>query len=487
MKRDYVILFVIFILTLFFRAMFVSETPYFNEDSAYYNLRHTDYISQNIQPMIYDDLSYGGRYVIDSHIFHLVLAGFRSFLPDFLVFKILPELLFALMIFIVYAIAKRLTENTTAPLLAALISGFIPVFVANTVNTISVYSIVLPLIFYQVYCLMNIDTHKGRFIVLSFLLPIIHPFTAILAISFVFYAILLSIESIKIKKAAREAVLFFVMLVLLMGFIVYKKAFIEFGLYAVLQNVPAALFSTYFQNINVFSLIYGIGIIPLILGALGIVFGIAWERSDSAFLLSGLVLADFLLLFLRLINFTTGMIFLGILLSILSAISISKAISYVKITKFARMKKYIFVSFIVLIILLLGIPSYTSTRKIMQLGVSGEEMQALEWIRDNAPEDSTVLGNIEEGNMIADIAKRKTVADNIFMFAPDRYDDVKLMLSTESLVKATQLMHKYGVGYVFVSQSTRRMYNMEDLKYVSEECFEPEFEREKAKVYKLVC
>ena len=70
--------FVIFILTLFFRAMFVSETPYFNEDSAYYNLRHTDYISQNIQPMIYDDLSYGGRYVIDSHIFHLVLAGFQE-------------------------------------------------------------------------------------------------------------------------------------------------------------------------------------------------------------------------------------------------------------------------------------------------------------------------------------------------------------------------------------------------------------------------
>ncbi|MDD4877863.1 MAG: hypothetical protein PHO02_02375 [Candidatus Nanoarchaeia archaeon] len=487
MKRDYAILLVIFILVLFLRLVFVSQTPYFSDDSAYYNLRHTDYISENHQPMIFDELSYGGRYVIDSHIFHLMLAGFNSFLPYFVVFKLLPEILFALLIFIVYAIAKRLTANTTAPLLAALISGFIPIFMANTVNTLSVYSLVLPLIFYQVYCLMNIETHRGRFIVLSFLLPIIHPFTAILAISFVLYAVLLSIESIKMKKAAKEAVLFFVLLVSLLGIIVYKKAFIEFGIYAVLQNVPSALFSSYFQGINLLSLIYNIGIIPLILGSLGIVFGISWEKNDSAFLLSGLVLADFILLFLRLINFNTGMIFLGILLSILSAISISKAISYIKLTKFSKFKNSIFVVFIVLIVILLGIPSYTGTSKAIEKTVSSDEIAALEWLRGNSEQDSTVLGNINEGNLIEYIAQRKTVADSLFMFAPDRYDDVKLMLTTESLVKATQLMHKHSVDYVLMSQSTKDMYNMEDLKYAKTECFEEVFVREKAKVYRLVC
>lgn len=487
MKKDYAILFVIFILVLFFRMMFAAQTPYFSDDSAYYNLRHAEYISENLKPMIFDDLSYGGRYVIDSHIFHYLLAGFNSFLPDFVVFKLLPEIFFAMMVFIVYAIAKRLTENTTAPLLAALISGFIPVFMANTANTLSVYSIVLPLLFYQVYCLMNIETHRGRFVILSFLLPIIHPFTAILAISFVFYAILLSIESIKMKKAKSEAVIFSVLLVVLLGFIVYKKAFLDFGLYAVLQNVPSALFSSYFQGINIFSLIYNIGIIPLILGSVGIIFGIAWEKSDSAYLLSGLVLADFVLLFLRLINFTTGMILLGLLLSILSAIAIGKGIAYVKLTKFARFKKAIFVSFILLIILLLWLPSYTSTKKAIGLSVSADEMAALEWIKANTEKDSTILGNINEGNLIAYAAERKTVADNIFMFAPDRYDDAKLMLTTESLVKATQAMHKYGVDYVFVSESTKRMYNMEDLKYANTECFKEEFGREKAKVYRLTC
>ncbi|MDI6737289.1 MAG: hypothetical protein QME12_02115 [Nanoarchaeota archaeon] len=487
MKRDYAILFAIFILVLFLRLVFASQTPYFSDDSAYYNLRHTEYITENHQPMIFDELSYGGRYVIDSHIFNFLLAGFNSFLPDFAAFKVLPEIFFALMIFIVYAIAKRLTENTTAPLLAALISGFIPIFMANTVNTLSVYSIVLPLIFYQVYCLMNIETHRGRFVILSFLLPIIHPFTAILAISFVLYAILLSIESIKMKKAASEAVIFSVLLVVLLGFIVYKKAFLDFGLYAVLQNVPSALYSSYFQGINIFSLIYNIGIIPLILGAVGIIFGIAWEKSDSAFLLSGLVLADFLLLFLRLINFTTGMIFLGLLLSILSAISIAKAIAYIKLTKFSRFRNSIFAAFIALIVLLLGIPSYTGTSKAIKNTVSSDEIAALQWLRDNSEADSTVLGNINEGNLIEYFAKRKTVADNIFMFAPDRYDDVKLMLTTESLVKTTQLMHKYGVDYVLMSRSTKDMYKMEDLKYANTECFNEEFSREKAKVYRLVC
>ncbi|HII16243.1 MAG TPA: hypothetical protein HA362_08125 [Nanoarchaeota archaeon] len=487
MKKEYIILFAIFILTFAFRAFFALQTDNFSADSAYYNLRHTDYISQNLQPMIYDDLSYGGRYIIDAHIFHYMLAAARVALPDFFVFKLLPEMLFAAMIFIVYAIAKRLTQNTTAPLLAALISGFIPIFIQNSVNSISVYSIVFPLIFYQVYCLMNIETHKGRFVALSIMLPIIHPFTAVLVISFIFYAILLNVESIKIRKQAREAIIFFALLVLLMSFIIYKKAFLSLGLYAVLQNIPPALLNTYFVNINVFSLISGIGIIPLILGAMGIVFGLSWEKSDSAYLLSALVLSDFVLLFLKLISFAVGMMFLGILLSILSAVAIEKAVAYVKITKFARFKKPIFAGFIVLVALLLVLPSYLSARTTIRQAVSADEINALEWIKANSPGDSTVLGYIEDGDLIAAVAKRKTVADTTFMFAPDRYDDVHTMLTTESLVKATQLMHRYGVDYIFISQKVRDAYKMEDLKNANTECFEAGYSGEKAKVYKLLC
>lgn len=487
MKKDYVILFVIFILALNFRMIMSLQAEGFSSDSSYYSLRHINYISENTQPMIYDELSYGGRYILDTHIFHYALAGLRAILPDFFVFKMLPEILFASLIFIVYAVAKTLTENSTAAMLAALISGFIPIFISNSINTISVYAILLPLIFYQLFCLMNLETHKGRFIVLSFLLPLIHPFTAILALAFLFYAVLLSIESIKIKRQVKEAIIFFVMLVLLVSFILYKKAFLAFGINALLQNVPSALFASYFQGINVFSLIYNIGIIPLILGALGIIFGIAWEKNDSAFLLSALVLADFSLLFLKLINFSLGMMFLGILLAIFSSTAISKAIRYVNITKFAGRKNIIFVAFIILIAATLFAPSYSSASKAVKAAPSAHEINALAWISQNAPGDSLVLGNIDEGNLIAYAAERKTVADNVFMFAPDRHDDVYTMLASESLVKATNLMHDYGVDYIFISEKTRQDYNMEDLKNANSECYKMEHESEKAKVYKFLC
>ncbi|MBU2637513.1 MAG: hypothetical protein KJ955_00920 [Nanoarchaeota archaeon] len=487
MKKEYVILFVIFLLTLNFRMILSLQADGFSSDSAYYNLRHTDYISENTQPMIYDELSYSGRYILDTHIFHYALAGLRAFLPDFFIFKILPEILFALLVFIVYAVAKTLTENSTAAMLSALISGFIPIFVSNSVNTISIYSIVLPLIFYQLFCLMNLETHKGRFIVLSFLLPLIHPFTAILALAFLFYAVLLSIESIRIKKQVKEAVIFFVMLVLLISFIFYKKVFLALGLNALLQNVPSALFASYFQGVNVFSLIYNIGIIPLILGALGIIFGIAWEKNDFAFLLSALVLADFALLFLKLINFNLGMMFLGILLAIFSATAISKAIKYVNITKFARHKNAIFVAFVILIAATLFFPSYSGASNAIKAAPSADEINALAWISHNTPKNSIVLGNIDEGNLIAYASQRKTVADNVFMFAPDRYDDVYTMLTSESLVKSTNLMHNYGVGYIFISEKTKQSYNMEDLNNADSECYKMEHESKKAKIYKFLC
>lgn len=486
MKRDYAILFAIFFVTLLFRAAFSAQTATFSDDSAYYNLRHIGHISQSAQPLIYDEFSYGGRYIIDSNIFHYIFAGFRAFLPDFVVFKILPELFFALLIFSVYGIAKRLTDNEISPLIAAFISGFIPIFIENTINTISIYSIVFPLVFYQAYCLMNIETHKVKFAVLSFVLPLVHPFAAILALSFLFYLILLNLESIKVKRQSREAIIFYTMLVLLISFILYKKAFLSFGLNALMQNIPGALLDSYFVNINVFSLISGIGIIPLILGAIGIIFGIAWEKKEPAFLLSAMILADFALLFLRLISFTVGMAFLGILLAIMCSVSIQKAIAYVKMTKFARHKTMIFACFMLLILLTLVVPSYFAAERAIASSVSSDDIMALEWIRENTPEDATILGNINEGNEIAAIAERKNVADNAFLFAPDRYNDVYTMLTTESLVKATQLMGKYSVDYVLVSEKTLKDYNMEGLKYASESCLMAEYS-ERAKVYRIVC
>jgi len=487
MKKEHIILLAIFLVVLHFRLIFSFQTPYFSSDDAYYNLRHTEYIKEHIVPMLYDELSYGGRYVLDSHIFHYFLAGFSFFLPPLFVFKIVPELLFAALVFIIYAIALKITTNTTAALLSSLISAFIPLFVSESLNNISVYSLVFLLLFYQIYCLLNIETHTGRFIILSFLLPFLHPFSFLLSVSFVVYAVLLNLESIRIKKLTKEAILFFVLTSILISLIIYKKAFVSFGLYAVWQNIPAELIENYFKNINIFMLIYNIGFVPLLLGILGIAFGLFREKKEAAYLLSALVLSVLILLFLRLINFYIGLVFLGIVLVIMSALSIEKAISYINMTKFVNYKKQIFAAFLLVVFLTLVVPSYFNAKGVIEKTISNEEVSVLEWAKNNTEQDATLLADISEGNYIAAIAKRKNVADTTFLLAPDRYASVYEMFNTGSLVKATQQMHKYGVDYIYLSDKTKKIYNIKDLKYIDDKCFRERYVTEKAKIYQLLC
>jgi 4-amino-4-deoxy-L-arabinose transferase-like glycosyltransferase len=135
MKREFKILLLIFILTLGFRLFFVFQTPYFSSEEAYFNIRHTDYINNNVEPIIDDKLSYGGRTVINSHVFHYSLAFFNIFLPHDISYKIIPALFISSLVFIVFGLAKRITKNNNASLMSAFMAGFIPVLIGTTVKS----------------------------------------------------------------------------------------------------------------------------------------------------------------------------------------------------------------------------------------------------------------------------------------------------------------------------------------------------------------
>ncbi|MBU2589912.1 MAG: hypothetical protein KKB39_04070 [Nanoarchaeota archaeon] len=487
MKKDYIILFAIFIVVFQFRLLFAFQTPYLSADDAYYNLRHTEHIMQTFSPIIFDQLSYGGRYIIDSHLFHYFLAFLKLILPMSFVFKMLPELLFASLVFIIYGIAKRITENSTAALFAAFISGFIPIFISNSLNNLSQYALLFPLLFYQLYCMLNLKTHMGRFILLAFILPLLHPFSFILSIAMVLYSILLNLEGMKVVKMQRESILFYILIGILINLILYKRAFFSSGLLAVWQSIPTNLLVQYFTNINVLALVYNIGFIPLILGILGILIGLFKEKQKPVYLLSAMILGNFILLFLKLISIQVGMMFLGILLALISALSIEKLISYLNMTKFVKYKQHLFFLGVILIVLTMVIPSYFNAKNIIDNSISFQEVEALNWIKDNTHENSTVLASIEEGNYITSIAKRKNVADKQFMLAPNRYSEMQEMFITESQVKALQFIDKYGVDFIYLSERTKKERSIEHLKYVDKKCFHMVFKNEKTTIYKVLC
>src|SRR3990167_7373257 len=113
MKLEHKLLFIIFILVLGFRLYFSTQTDNFSSDSAYFNVRHTEYINLHLKPMINDELSYGGRNLINSPVYHYFLSFFNAF-DKTIAFKIIPELLLALLIIAVYYIAESITKNPLA-------------------------------------------------------------------------------------------------------------------------------------------------------------------------------------------------------------------------------------------------------------------------------------------------------------------------------------------------------------------------------------
>lgn len=483
-----IILFLIFFLTVGFRLFFVFQTPYYSSDNAYYNIRHTEEINKFYQPMLYDDLSYGGRDSVVSPLYHYFLAFFNTMIPDGLAFKIVPEVLLAGLVFLIYVIAKTITENETAALLSAFISGFLPIFIGETLNQVSVYSLLMVLLFYCIYSFLNLKTHLAQFLILSFVLQVLHPFGFVLGLAFLLYLILLNIESLKISRQVQEAVAFFVFIGILANLILFKKVFLAYGLQSVWQNIPADLLVDYFRNVDVLNLLYGVGFIPLIFGIIGILLGVFRQKNNAIYLLSALILTMFTLLILKLVSFAVGLMFLAIFLTIMSALAFERTISYINMTKFSNFKKALFVAFIILIAASLILPSYARAREVILNTITAEEVDTLHWIGGNTPQDSTVLAGINEGNYITSIAHRKNVADSQFLLAPNRYSDVATMFTTESLVIAAQLFDEYNVDYIYLSPMAKRFYNIDSLNYIGDEnCFKEVYSAERTGVYKVLC
>ena len=480
-------LWAIFIAVLAIRLYFAFQTPYFSSDDAYFHIRHTEYITENFKPIISDELSYGGRFILNSHVFHYMLALFKFALPGMLVYKIIPEILIAALILLVFAIAKEITDNETAALFSALISGFIPILFKATINQVSIYSLTLLLLLYMIYIFFNLRNKVNWFVLLSLLLPLVHPVGFFFAASMIVYLLLTGLESIEVDQISKESIIMVLFFNLLVAFLLFKDAFLTTGLGAVWQNVPPELLDSYFKNINALEIIAGIGIIPIIFGTIGFLFALK-AKKKSIYALSAFVLTDFLLLGMKMMDFNTGLMILGLLLAMISSIAFDKFVAYFNMTKFINMKKPATAVFVLLVILFLGIPSLIAASSTVKNSITEDEYNTLSWIKNNTAKIAVVLADINEGNYLTAIAERKNVADNYFLLAPNRYPDIKEIFSTQSLVKAIEPIKKYNIDYIYLSDRTKKNYGIEELVYTKDEnCFKEVFRTERTEVYRITC
>jgi len=485
MKKEKIMIFVVFLLVMALRLFLVLGTDNFSSDNAYFNIRVAEGLVDG-KLINHDVLSYGGRDIINVPVFHLVLGIFKFVLNSDLVYKLLPLFLISFLVFIVYLISKEIIDNKKYVLLVSFMSGFIPVLITGTLNKVSIYSLLIPLMFLMIYCVMKIKKFLWLFIILSFVLPFVHADAFLFVFVMLFYLLLSGAEELKLGKLKMEAIVFSVFLMFLIEFIIFKKAFLVNGIDIVWQNIPKGILSNYFKGVSIFEIIYSVGVLPVFLGIAGVVLSFK-ERNSKMFLLNSLILTVLLFLWLKLIQPVVGLMFLGVSLSIVSVFSLDRFFEYLKKTKFLKYDKFIYISLIVLIGLVMIVPSFVDGKKVVDNSFNNDEIEGLNWLKENTVDFSTVLAGVDEGHLISEIAERKNIMDTNFLLAPSTDERFKHVSSLLGNVlgdeTASFLLRKYNIDYVYLSYRTKLKHNIKTLSY--EGCLRKVFENENVEIFKV--
>ena len=245
------------------------------------------------------------------------------------------------------------------------------------------------------------------------------------------------------------------------------------------------------EGANLLDIIYNIGVIPFILGIVGIIFGITRDKTHAVLVTTSIAISPLLLLALKLLNLQDALIVLGPILAIMSAISMKNFFKYLKLTKFSKYEtasKYVI---FILIIVTIAIPSFSTAKEVIQDTITQDEITLLKTLSKEAEGDATIASSVEEGHYITYFAKRKNVMDQNFMYISNidiRYNDIKTLYTTISGSEAAEIAHKYDITYIYLSPRTKKIFGIKELPYATyETCFRKAASSGEVEAYKVRC
>ncbi len=485
-RRSYRVLILIFLVVLFARLYFSFQTSYL-DNPGYLMERYTENILENGKPLFYDQLSYNGREVLYSPLWHYILSIFSLIFGD-LALKLVPALFSSLLVFVVYFLSKKIVDNDELALFIALMSGFIPVVFVDSLISVSIYSLAIPIMFYLIYLFMDLDEKNvNKFVIFSFFLSLLHPVSILFSLGLLAYYLLSSSENMKIEGLKGEVMVFNFISTFFIQFLIYKKAFLEYGFGVIWHNVPSQILGSYF-DFDILGMMYRVGALTLVFGLVGIMVG-GVKKKDKILLLSGFVLATLILLWLRLLDPRIGMMFLSVALVVANAFTLNIFLSYLGKTKLPYYRLSFVMIVLGLIVLSLAVPSFVFASKYVKENVpSAYEILVLEWIEKDALPDVTIVAPLGKGHIITGVAGKRTVLDDNFLLAPEtseRYKDVERLYSTKSEVEALEIIAKYNIDYVFIPIETELEYG--EIRWIYDEsCFKGIFFGT-PKVYQVIC
>lgn len=492
MKKHYYGVLAIFIVVLSMRLFISLQTPYFSDDESYYVLRQVDNLRSTGRVFFYDELSYGGRNTIMLPGYYAILTFFNFLMPQYYGLKIIVNLFASSLVIVIFYLSKQITKNNKVSLLAALSAGFMPIYFQKTVNSLSPLCFTIPVAFFLLYLMLKMQKDEKKIPLYFITLLTIFIFTSAEALLFVaalvVYIFMLRLENMKETKIQFEILIFSLFLSLWLYLILFKDILLKYQLNIFKSNIPAQIITRYFIDLNPLEMIYLVGIIPVLSGLYIIYRYLFKEKSPSMYLMLSFAITVGSLLFLKILAFEIGMIYLGVILIVLFAHSLKDLFNYIKKTKF-RYISFVSLIFLVLILLTQMIPSfYYGQEKIKDIP-SEDQILALEWIKETSAEDATVLGTVGEGHLITYFSKRKNVMDSNFMLVTDtttQYGQIQTIFQTKFYIAASRLLSQHDINYIFLSEKGKEEFGISDLEYGSEICFRKN-EFGSVLVYEYIC
>jgi hypothetical protein len=492
MKREYYLVGIIFLIVLVIRLFFAFQTSYFSSDDSYYTIRQMVHIKETFMPIIYDDLSYGGKFLYLPPFFYYLLAALSFIFKTEFVGKFFPELFASSMVIISYLIACEMSKNKTARIITSSLGGFMPLFFSETLNSISMYSFFIPLTFFNIYCMMRISDNDLRFIPL-FILSIIlmrmtTPLVVFVLLGFLLYTIFILIEKIPRSKVEIELMIFSTFLIMWTLLVFFKNSFLNYGLALLWQNTPKSVLQQYFANNSIPYMIYNIGIVPFFFGILALYWYLFRHNDKKIYLLMSFLIVMFILIWMHIVDVQLALIFIGFVMVMLFARVYEKIENLIG-NKFSNI---IFSILIFLLIVITSIiPSLVFASSSISNSFSSQDIEALLWLKRNTNTNDTIAASLYDGHLISGVSVRKNIIDSNFMFVEDvdqRLKDIDIVFLSPSETQRIDILENYDSDYIYLSRQAKNYYKIENIPEIDEsECFQKVFSNPAAKIYKSLC
>lgn len=513
-------LFLLFIITLSIRLYYAFQTPYLSDDSSYFHLRQIEHIRETGLPLYTDALSYGGRRYLFPPLYHYILAAISFIVPLPLLIKIIPNLFATSLVIIVYLCSLELTKKKEYALFSAGISSSIPIYGAETFNTIELHTLTLPLSFLMLYLFFrlgkvlqehpsSVSVHTGKgehldsvvrqpqakrliavYVTLVVLFTLISPLLLFVIIALIVFYFITKLESLKTEREERELMLFSLLLPLWFYFLIYKDALLTSGFSVVRQNLPQQLLVKVFHPITILEGVRAVGIVPFFAGVYITYLYVFKKRNKFLYLLFSLLFTIIVLLWFNLISVTQGMLYISISLILLFGEAYKLFMDYLETTKLQRWKGLAIVFLLALFIFTSFLPMRDLMQKKLSSTVTSDDVGALIFLRENTRADQKILAPVQEGHYISYFAQRKNVADTNFLQindAPQILEKIYAVFSTRSRIVATDLMTDLDARYIYLSKQSQESLNLDELATDDESCFPLMLLYNNVQVYKSRC